>query len=72
MFELVVTRMRLARIGVIPDSGARDGVKSAGEPTFRDLTFPKETLISSHPGQNQHATQEAWFLGGLIFKRLRA
>jgi hypothetical protein len=31
-----------------------------------------ETLIIGHPGQNQHATQEAWFLDGFIFKRLRA
>jgi hypothetical protein len=32
----------------------------------------KETLMIGNPGQNQHATQEAWFLDGFIFNRLRA
>jgi hypothetical protein len=32
----------------------------------------KKTLIYGRPGQNQHASQEAWFLDRFVFKRLRA
>jgi hypothetical protein len=34
--------------------------------------YSSEALISSHPGQNQHATQVALLLNSFIFNRLRA
>jgi hypothetical protein len=55
---------------VVPYAG--DPESAAVELSVLRCPIVQKTLIVDHPGQNQHATQEAWFLDGCIFNRLRA
>jgi hypothetical protein len=50
----------------------RTPLESSSTSSFVGHKRTKETLIIGHPGRNQDATQEAWFLDGFIFTRLHA